>query len=141
MGFELYANNCDKAFYGGYGDFFNLRKNIAKCLDKEFGEHYETLVHCHTKQEYSDFDKKAIVIIAKNHLEENADILDFLFAPDAGGTLNYKTALKIARLLEGQEELKNKKFTYVAYSNGEDYEELRRFLNDCYSHRRNVHWR
>ena len=49
MGITITAKNSSYDFDMGYGGFFNLRKNIALALDKEFGENYEHLGSCWTK--------------------------------------------------------------------------------------------
>ena len=38
MGITVTATNSKYDFDMGYGGFFNLRKNIALALDKDFGE-------------------------------------------------------------------------------------------------------
>ncbi len=41
MGITITATNSTYEFDMGYGGFFVLRRNIARALDKEFGDTYE----------------------------------------------------------------------------------------------------
>ena len=97
MGVTIYANGSKRSFDMGYGGFFNLRKNIALGLDREFGEHYETLSHCSTKEDYQKFDEVANRILADKRFQDMDDLLDFLFAPDTDGKIGYKTCMKICQ--------------------------------------------
>lgn len=70
MGITITAKNSSYDFDMGYGGFFNLRKNIALALDKEFGENYEHLGSCWTKEQFAENDKNAERIISSKHLDE-----------------------------------------------------------------------
>lgn len=88
MGVSISATNSIYDFYMGYGGFFNLRKNIAFALDKEFGENYALLGSCFTEEEYSENDRVANLILERKPLDE--DILEFLYASDTEGKISYK---------------------------------------------------
>lgn len=139
MGVTIYANGSAQSFDMGYGGFFNLRKNIALAYDKDFGEHYATLVKCNTKEDFEVFDKIANELL-KDCPDEDSDILDFLFAADTDGKCAYKTCKKIADLLR-QADLSDKRFVYMAYSDGKDYKHFIDFLDECYKYRRKMRWR
>lgn len=124
-----------------YGGFFNLRKNVAIAYDREFGKHYASLLHCHTKEDYAEFERKANHILEDPRFkQEDKDLLDFLFAEDAGGKTGYRTCGKIRDLLKARSDLDGKRFQYVTSSNGRDYEEFIEFLGKCYSKRKNMVW-
>lgn len=137
MGFTITATNSTYEFSGGFGGFINLRNNIALAFDKEFGEHYKTLPLC---DNIKWFNEKANRILSDDRFkDEDADILDFLFAPDCDGSISYKTCKKIYDLIKGI-DFGNKIFTYAAYSDGKDYEHFKDFLLECYKHRRKMVW-
>ena len=139
MGVSITCKNPKYAFDMGYGGFFNLRKNIALCLNKEFGENYAMLSKCISKAQFEENDKNAEYLIAKHHLDnEYADVLDFLYAPDCDGKINYRTCGKIYELIKNV-DFGDKCFRYGAYANN-DWEEFKIFLKDCYSHRKNMEW-
>ena len=139
MGVTISATNSSYDFDMGYGGFFNLRKNIAYALDKQFGKAYENYIHCHTKEEGDENDRLCEMYIEAQGLEkEYEDVLDFLYASDCDGKISYKTCKKIADLLEPcMPTLKTKIFRYVKYAHN-DYEEFIAFLKECYRYHRNM---
>lgn len=139
MGVTIFAKNSKTDFHMGYGGFFSLRKNIAKAIDADFGEHYATLIHCHTKEEYQAFDEKANRLLSEKRINNMNDVLDFLFMPDTDGKINYRTCGKIYELIKTV-DFGGKCFTYAAYAK-DDYERFKGFLKECYSKRRNMYWR
>ena len=141
MGFTIYANNGSRDFDGGMGGFACLRTNIALAFDKEFGEHYSTLRACWKKEQYEAFDKRANEILSHERFkQEDEDIVEFLFASDCGGEISHKTCKKIYDLIKDI-DFGGKIFTYIAYSDGKDYEHFKVFLLECYKHRRKLRWR
>ena len=141
MGITMSANNSKYSFDMGYSGFFNLRMNLAKAFDKEFGELYSALRYCHTKEEYEIFDKICNDMLSDDRFTDNDnDILDFLFDSDTGGKINYRTCGKLYNIIKDI-DFGNKIFVYGAYSDGKDYEYLKDFLHECYSHRRNMYWK
>lgn len=137
MGFCITATNSAFIFYGGYGGFFRLRKRIASDLDKEFGELYETLISLHSEENYRDFIEKVNEILERKGLDE--DVLDFLFQPDCGGSISYKTCKKIYDIIK--DDNKPLVFTYYAHNDGNDWEQFKEFLLECYSKRRKLRWK
>ena len=140
MGVSLTANNSGYNFDMGYGGFFSLRKNIALAFDKDFGEHYANLIYCQNIKDFEKHDEIAEWILNKNKLtDEDQDIVDFLYAPDSGGKITYRTCGKIYGLSKDV-EFDGKTFVYGALSDGKDYHYLKEFLKECYSRRRNAYW-
>lgn len=85
MGVTITAKNSAYEFDMGYGGFFNLRKNIAFALDKDFGENY-ALGSCWTERQFKDNDRVADLIIKRKHLyEKYKNTLDFLYMKDTDG--------------------------------------------------------
>ncbi len=139
MGITITATNSHYEFDMGYGGFFNLRKNIALALDKEFGENYGLLALCFTKEQFKENDKKAENIINSKHLDEKyEDVLDFLYGSDCEGKASYKTCKKIYDLIKDI-DFEGKGFRYAIYMH-DDYKEFKEFLKECYTHRRNMRW-
>lgn len=139
MGVTISATNSSYVFEMGYGGFFNLRKNIAMALDKEFGENYADLSSCLTESQFANNDKKAYRIIRKNHLKDDyEDVIEFLYASDRGGSISHKTCQSILELIKDI-DYGNKGFQYANRSSN-DYEAFKKFLKECYSKRRKMKW-
>lgn len=138
MGVCLTSRKSNYSFDMGYIGFNNLRTNIAKAWDKEFGEAYGN-----TKQlffEPEEYTKRLNSILADERFkDEDADILDFLMASDCNGKCGYKTCKKLYNLIKDV-DFGKKIFTYAAYSDGKDYEHLKLFLKECYQKRRMMIW-
>ena len=140
MGVTLTANKSAYSFDMGAGGFFNLRANIADLFDEQFGEHYRKLLQCYDQIEYEEHDRIANEILSHPRFrDEDEDILDFLYASDCDGKIEYKTCGKLYRLIKDH-DFGKKSFRYAAFVHN-DYEELKAFLKECYSHRRNAYWR
>ena len=140
MGVTIFATNSSYSFDMGYGGFFNLRKNIALAMDKEFGENYACIAFCHTEEDYTVNDKMSKSIITRKHLDKRyGDILDFLYASDEGGKTTHKTCLNIYNLIKNI-DFGRKGFRYAAYRHN-DYEEFKKFLRECYSKHRKMRWK
>ena len=136
MGVTITATNSKYSFEMGAGGFFNLRANIADALDKEFGEHYRSLLNCHYSDDYKLFNKIANAMLARKRLDE--DIVAFLFMPDTTGNIPHKTCKKIFDLIKNI-DYTGKGFQYAAYQN-KDYEQFKKFLKECYFYRRKMRW-
>ncbi len=136
MGVSLYATNSKYSFEMGSGGFFSLRKNIAEVLDTDFGDLYGRLLECHTKEDFEWFNKLANQIAQEKKLDD--DILDFLFQPDMGGAVSYKTCQKIYNMIKDV-DFGEKGFQYVTYRK-DDYENFKLFLQECYQKRRKMRW-
>ena len=140
MGYTLTANNSSYSFDGGYGQFINLRKNIALLWDEEFGLHYSHIDHLKNNDEIDCFNDETDRLIEKmgDKSEKDSDILDFLFASDTGGEISHKTCKKIYELIKDVDfGLSKLRYTGIAHN---DYEEFKLFLMECYSNRRKARW-
>lgn len=139
MGVCIKSTNGKYSFDMGAGGFFNLRKNIAYCVDREFGEHYALLARCNTQAEYSAHDRKAEQIINSKGLDrEYSEVLDFLYADDCGGKIDYRTCKKIYDLIKDV-DFGSKCFRYAILVHN-DYEEFKLFLRDCYARKCCMRW-
>ena len=137
MGVTITAANPKYEFDMGYFGFFQLRKEIALALDEEFGRNYADLAHCCTQKEYAANDKAANRIIRKNHLDRDADVLNFLYMSDSEGEVGYKTCGNILRLIRNRKDVAGFRYGSMQHN---DWEEFREFLQDCYSHRKKMRW-
>ena len=138
MGVCLTSRKSNYSFDMGYIGFNNLRTNIAKAWDKEFGEAYADNTMCMLHPEV--YTKRLNRILAdKRFKNEDADILNFLMASDCDGKCGYKTCKKLYNLIKDV-DFGKKIFTYAAYSDGKDYEHLKLFLKECYQKRRIMIW-
>ena len=139
MGITLTANHSSYSFDMGCAAFFELRAAIAEAYDEWFGAHYRDLSKCFDQIDFEEHDRITEEILCRPQFrDEDTDILDFLYAPDCDGKIGYRTCRKISLLLQ-KAELEGKRHMEepsVRY----EYEELRRFFAECYSHRRNAYW-
>lgn len=139
MGIKLFATNSSYSFNMSYSSFNNLRKNIANLLDEEFGEKYFEIRYCKTSDDYIELDRVLENIINEKHLDENyKETLDFLFMNDYDGNAPYRTCGQIYNLIKDV-DFGDKRFQYALYP-GDDYENFKKFLKECYSKRRNMRW-
>lgn len=139
MGLTITATNSKYEFDMGYGGFYNLRKNIAFALDKEFGENYAQLGSCFSQRQFEHNDKIAQYIITKNHLADNySDVIMFLYASDTDGSISHKTCRSIYELIKDV-DFGNAKFRYATCA-GDDYEEFKAFLKECSKKRHKMRW-
>jgi len=140
MGITLTAKKSAYSFDMGAGSFYRLRANIANAWDKEFGEHYRGIIKCHSSAEYKEHDRIANNILSDPRFSgDDNDILDFLYAPDTNGKIGYRTCGKIYKIIKDV-DFCNERLRYAGMSHN-DYEELKAFLKECYSHRRNAYWK
>lgn len=138
MGITLTNSKRTHDFDMGYSGFFNLRKNIAKCLDKEFGELYSQMPCVPDKkfvQQINDLIRNKGLAASEN----SRMVLDFLFETDCEGTCNYKVAGAIYEIIK-EVDFGGKIFVYNNLSDGKDYEHLKEFFKETYSRRLNWSW-
>lgn len=137
MGLSIYGNYKNSIdLTGGYGMFNKIRDQVALAWDKEFGAHYATLEFC---DDYEEFDKKANEILSDKRFDgdDDQDIIEFLFASDCDGRINYKTCKKIYELIKDVDYKGNLRYLVNGHNDWEDFKQL---LKDCYSHRCYLNW-
>ena len=143
MGLCIYATNSSMEFNLGYGQFHNLRWNIAEILDPKVGELYHQLASILIEDAiYAERElQKILSDDDKFPDEEISGILDFLFASDCEAKISYKACKQVYDLIKDV-DFEDKCFQYVAYrKHGEsDYELFKKFLKECYSHHRYMRW-
>lgn len=136
MGVCIYANNSTIEFYGGYSQFFHLRRRIASAIDFRLGDLYDMI----WSEGGPELDKKINKLLKEPKFkDEDSDVFDFLFEPDTGGYITHKTCKKIYELIKDK-DYSGKCINYIAYSDGTDYESFKKLLMECYSHRRYLRW-
>ncbi len=139
MGITLTANNSKYSFDMGAWGFFNLRANIADLFDEQFGKHYRKLSKCYDQTDYEEHDRITDEILSHPRFrDEDADVLDFLYASDCQGKISYRTCGKLYELIKDV-DFGKKCIRYAVHAHN-DYEELKVFLKECYSHRRSAYW-
>lgn len=79
---------------------FKIRNRIAKAWDKEFGEHYATLLDAFRFNTLEAFDKRTTEILEHPRFSNDADVAEFMFMSDTEGKVNYRTCKKLANLLK-----------------------------------------
>lgn len=136
MGVSITATKAIHDFDMGYSGFFNLRKNIAMVLNKEFGENYFRLLKCIIPEQFEECNSIADSLIEEYNLDD--DIVTFLYMSDCEGEISYKVCGKLYNLIKDV-DFGDKCFRYGAMAHN-DYEEFKEFLKDCYSHRKKMRW-
>lgn len=140
MGVSIHSKNSKYSFYMGGGGFFNLRKNIAYAIHPVLGDLYSEILKTHTSEGYEDLDRRTTEFLATTDIESKyKDVLDFLYASDISGQIKYTTCKKIYDLIVNV-DFGGKRFQYVTFSNGNDYEDFKLFLRDCYKRRCSMRW-
>lgn len=140
MGLTITAKNEEMSFDMSASGFFRLRYNIALAYDKEFAKQYEQILYCHTPEDYKQFNDKVNKILSDDRFsDDDEDLLNFFFMSDCNGKISYKTCRKIYELIKDI-DFTGKTIVYSAYSDGKDYEHFKKFLKNCYSHRKNMIW-
>lgn len=138
MGLTLYSKGSPIELTGGYGMFLRIRSRIAMIWDKEFGEHYAKLGTIWKTEDFKEFDRRTNEILKDGRFKnEDKDLVEFLFASDCEGKCGYRTCKKIHDLIKGT---KNDATLRYAKDSDDDWEDLKRLLKDCYSHRANLKW-
>lgn len=141
MGTSIYANYKNAPeLSGGARIMLTFREAVALHFDKEFGEHYATLIKCiGDNQLIKAWDAKALMILSdKRFKDEDIDIIDFLYMDDGYGKIKHTTCLKVYNLLKDHKS--NRHLRYRFYSNN-DWEDLKELLLGCYKHRAYLRWR
>lgn len=144
MGVTICARNSRICFDMGYGGFFNLRKNIAFCMNKDFGNLYSQLMTARDERESDKLTKEIEYFInhKTNWEKEYSDVLDFLFESDCGGKAGYKTCGKLYEIIKDV-DFGKKCFQYAVRFQKQpvnDYELLKVFLKECYRYHRTMYW-
>lgn len=121
---------------GGYSILAKIRTRVANAWDKEFGEHYETLFNATV--DFKAFNAKTREILSDDRFkDEDQDIVDFLFASDCEGSIDYKTCKKIYELIKDNNEPAQLRYALFSHNDWEDFKQL---LKECYSHRSKMRW-
>lgn len=138
MGVTIYAKGVERSFGCGYIGFEHLRSRICEVYDKDFCNVYSdmTLAVMHKKEWVTKINA---ILEIKQFPDEDEDILNFLFASDCEGKISYKTCKKIYDLIKDV-DFGGRTFTYMAYSDGKDYENFKEFLRECYRKRTCMRW-
>ncbi len=139
MGVSIYANGWNgRKFHMGYHGFACLRQRIAD--DFGIGDFYRSLECCHTDEDFKAYNEALERIAAKiPWSEEDKDrLFDFLYAPDGGYEVDYKTCSLILKVIESDNG--PVRMNYVAYSSPDDWERFKDFLRDCVRYKRKMRW-
>lgn len=122
---------------GGYGSFGCMRWEIAKAIDKDFGEAYEHWYKAWGEEERSPY------LDAMNKADSDnlvtGDIRRFLFASDSDASVSSKVCKAILPYAEKCDHSHN--IGYSAYSTPEeDWNTLIELLKGCIRHHANLYW-
>lgn len=118
----------------GYGSFFNLRCTIANLLNKDFGNNYHNLSRCIKKEDFEKNDEIANHFIEYYSLD--TDIVDFLYAPDSEGKIDYKVCKKIYDIIKDY----NDDYMYGYVHANHTFEYFKNMIHDCATRRRTLYW-
>lgn len=135
MGLTLHSLHGQIDFEMGYGGFFALRTEIAKCVDPDFGEAYGDLPIYMLR---GGVWEKRLERIMKEKNIRAGNIIDFLLMPDSVGSVNYRTCKEIYNLIKDI-DFRGKRFSRNEHKAG-DYEDLKVFLRDCIKNQKSMRW-
>lgn len=131
MGIALRSRGSKIELKCGYIGFMWLRTAVAKAYDKEFGEHYGSVMPFMRDEDWGAYQKKMDEILNNGRLKnkDKSIIHHFLFISDSDGKADYKTCGKVYDLIK---DIDNDGLL--------NWEILKQLLKDCYSHRSNLVW-
>ena len=123
----------------GYGSFFNVRTDIAKLYDEEFGTSYQNYIHecilATSTDELRELDKEFEDYVNSKNIPEN--LLDFLLASDECGKVDYKTSKLLRDLCWKSTDT----YQYGYWYNRRTLKEIGDIFNDSYKNRCQAKWR
>ena len=128
----------------GYTAFYRLRCVVAKHLDAEFGKHYEKIIKImhSSEEEMKAFDDKTAEILERKGLEKQrwkTKILDFLFAPDSGGSIPYSACGRIYTLIKNEPD--EDRYGYEGWGDKcSTMKDFKALLQDVYINKGRVKW-
>lgn len=129
MGVCITCKNPKYVFDMGYFGFNTLRREIANCIDSDFGNAYTDIT-----LDDDDINK----LIEEKNLEKYSDILNFLYMSDCDGSISYKTCGHIYELIKDC-DFEGRGFRYGSIRHN-DWEEFKEFLHDCYIKHKKMRW-
>ena len=135
MGVTLYSNvkngyNLD----GGYGTFYNLRRNVAKAIMGKDFYYYEKWLETDRKT-----DKKYLHELCEKIRSYGIALYHFVAQSDCEGYITYKECGEIYEKIKDSDL--DFSFCYDYYYSPEMKEDFKKMLKECYSHRANLKWR
>lgn len=141
MGITISCKGSNNSLDMSYGSFFNLRCVIAKNINEALYEHYKTILKQRTQAEREEWDNTANSIIQAQKLDKTKSdcmLLDFLFQPDAGGSISYGTAKRILGLV--QEEPDTDIYGYAGWEHPSTMGDFKKLLQDAYASKKPIKW-
>lgn len=139
MGVYIQAKNSKRGFHMAYSSFNTLRIFIARAMDQEFGDNYAHLRDCYHPDDFAEQEQQADIIIKRNDLTKYQDIIDFLYLSDCDGKVSYKVCKRIYDLIKDI-PFAESNIQYEVFLTEDEYTDFKKFLQDCYSHRRSMVW-
>lgn len=135
MGITL--RNKHMSFDLGSGGFYNLRKNIAGLLSKEFQELYINWTS--GKMTNDEGNKQLLSLYNRKILKDEDDvILNFLFASDVDGKLAVKDSRSLYNLVKDYDD--NILYGYAGRPDCFRFKDFKILLKDSVDHRLVITW-
>ena len=122
----------------GYITFGLLRMNIAKAINKEYGDHYQEMYY-HPSADFTEFNKETARLEKKHKLSMRTT--DFLWISDADGRLS---PFKCKALLDAIANYEDKAlYGYIGRGreNCMTIQDFKDLLQECYEKRCYLLWR
>lgn len=121
----------------GYITFGLLRMDIAKAINKEYGEHYQSM-YLHPREDWTEFNKETAILEKKYKLRTR--VTDFLWESDSDGRLS---PFKCKALLDVIKDVDYETlYGYVGF--GKNYcmkfSDFKHLLRECYERRCYLVW-
>lgn len=126
----------------GYGGFNNLRIKVAELTGKEIFEHYKNLEKGMLLfgEEKEKFFKKYNKKISEIHKKYNIPdgILDFLYAPDCGGSISPEACAQIWEVIKEYDD--NILYGYIGRPDCARFRDFKEIIKDCFDSHCEMEW-
>lgn len=128
----------------GYAGFFRLRRKIAELISEEAGEHYAEIQYAHAfpseeaEEEYWDAYDKETERIANSLPKYTWKVFDFLYMPDADGSVTYGTCKNILRVIGSYDD--DILYGYAGRPDCARWKDFVRILKDCVETKTEMCW-
>lgn len=127
-----------------YAGFLRCRTRIAYLVSPEVGKHYEDLQQFFSipigdrKAFCNKYDLATDKLIKEGKLSK--ELADFLYAPDAGGTVQPAVTQKVLDVMGATSDNEDECFGRPYTSNAATWSSLRSLLWDCVLDKTNLEW-
>lgn len=133
MGITIECRKTKNSIDVGYGGFMKLRQTIADCAGSEFNDFYYRLCRGELVNAYKRRFEKAI-----NEKRLSYKVVDFLYACDCGGKINYGACKEILKVIGDYDD--DICYGYATKVNPVKFKDFKSILEDCVKTKSKMVW-